>query len=92
MSAEPQKIEGLEVREFEDAFMVYQTERDRVHYLNSTAVLVLELCTGENPPAKIAELIQKTFGLEEAPLGEVNQVLQNMSDEGLIQWSAPPAE
>jgi hypothetical protein len=92
MQGVPQKNEGLEVREFEDAFMVYQAERDRVHYLNSTAVLVLELCTGENPPAKIAELIQQTFGLEALPLGEVNQVLQNMSDEGLIAWSSLPAE
>lgn len=86
MDVLPKKIEGLEIREFEDAYMIHEPDRDRVHYLNHTAVLVLELCTGENSPRQIAEMLRTTYSLENFPESEVHQVLQSMSDEGLIEW------
>lgn len=87
MNSRPTKAGDFEIREFEDAFMIHQPERDRVHYLNHTAVLILELCTGENTPARIAEILKVTYGLDAPPEKEVNQIVRNMVDEGLIVLS-----
>ena len=44
----PLAVDGVEVVPTADGYVVYDEQRDRVHYLNHTAVLVLEFCTGEN--------------------------------------------
>jgi hypothetical protein len=84
MNQRPKKTGDFEIREFEDAFMIYQPERDRVHYLNRTAVLILELCTGENTPARIAEILKTTYGLDVSPEREVRQAIRNLIDEELV--------
>ena len=81
----PQRIEGLEITSVDDGFLIYQPEKDRVHYLNHTAVLILELCNGLRSPAEIAELIQKTYDLPDAPTMEVDEVLEKMREEGLAR-------
>ena len=65
--------------------MIYRPETDRVHYLNHTAVLILELCNGRNTPARIATLLQHAYGLSEAPEEEVADTLVKMTEEGLIR-------
>jgi hypothetical protein len=81
----PKRIDGLEINQVEDGFMIYQPERDRVHYLNHTAVLILELCNGRNSPCEIARLVQVAYGLLDPPEKEVNEVLAKIQDEGLTQ-------
>jgi len=44
----PHKAPDVDVHEVVDGFVVYHPSRNRVHYLNHTAAIVLELCTGEN--------------------------------------------
>jgi hypothetical protein len=87
VTARPRKAGDFDIREFEDAYMIYQPERDRVHYLNHTAVLILELCTGENTTARIAEILKDTYGLDAPPEREVQQAVRNLIDEGLIMVS-----
>jgi len=84
VNVRPRSAGGLDIREFEDAYMIHQPERDRVHYLNHTAVLILELCTGENTAAEIAEILRTTYGLDATPEKEVHQLMRNLIDEGLI--------
>jgi hypothetical protein len=84
MGSHPRRARDLEVQEVDDGFMIHQPERDRVHYLNHTAVLVLELCTGENSPARIAELVGTAYGLAEVPETDVAAVLEKLRDEGLV--------
>lgn len=81
----PKYIDGLEINQVEDGFIIYQRERDRVHYLNHTAVLILELCNGRNSPGEIARLVETAFGLADAPEKEVNELLAKLKDEGLTQ-------
>ncbi len=69
--------------------MIYRSETDRVHYLNHTAVLILELSNGRNTPARIATLLQHAYGLSEAPEEEVTETLVKMTEEGLIRRAAP---
>ena len=47
----PKTTQGLEINAVDDGYIVYQSERDRVHYLNQTAALILELCNGRNAAA-----------------------------------------
>jgi hypothetical protein len=81
----PRRVDGLDINPVEDGFMIYRRETDRVHYLNHTAVLILELSNGRNTPARIARLLQHAYGLSEAPEGEVAETLAKMMEEGLIR-------
>ena len=81
----PKRIDGLEINQVEDGFMIYQPERDRVHYLNHTGVLILELCNGRNSPGEIARLLQVAYALTDPPQKEVNEILAKIQDEGLTQ-------
>jgi len=81
----PRRVSDLRIEPFEDAFMVYLNGRDRVHYLNHTAVLVLELSTGENDGAQMATIIQGLYQLDSPPTREVQDIVANMIDEGLVE-------
>jgi len=48
--------------------MVRQAEPLRVHQLNNTASVVLELCDAHRTVAEIAEVLAETFGLDALPL------------------------
>jgi len=85
MQQRPCKSDGLETDEVEDGFVVYQPDRARVHYLNPTASLILELCDGELTPAQIADLIAQAYELPEPPVQEVEEALATLAVEGLTQ-------
>ena len=85
MGPHPQRASGLEIQEVDDGFMIHQPERDRVHYLNHTAVLVLELCNGENSPARISELVRAAYGSGRAARQGGRRRPEKLGDEGLIQ-------
>ena len=53
----PQKKSGIEMHEVNGQFVVYESSRDAVHYLNPSAALVLELCDGSHSPDEIAALV-----------------------------------
>ena len=80
----PRRIDGLDISPAEEGFIIYQPDKDRVHFLNHTAVLVLELCDGNTSPAEIAELVRKAYSLPETPHEEVEAALAKMKDEGLF--------
>lgn len=65
--------------------MVYQSDRNRVHYLNHTAVLILELCNGTNSVAQIAKLVQDAFSLEDTHEVEVGEIMKRMEEEALVE-------
>jgi hypothetical protein len=81
----PKRAGRLEINRVEDGFMIYQAARDRVHYLNHTAVLILELCDGRHSAADIASLVRKAYGLAAAPRREVDSTLATLTHEGLVK-------
>ena len=81
----PARADGLEINSVEDGFMIYQPEKDRVHYLNHTAIVVLELCDGKTSPERIADILRKAYGLSRTRQKEVNQVLLQMKEEELVR-------
>ena len=88
----PRLAAGVELSEVTDGFVVYQPERDRVHYLNRTAALILTLCDGATPAAALPSFLARTFHLLEPPRDEVAECLANLLAEGLIEGATgdPP--
>jgi hypothetical protein len=80
----PVMAPDLELNEVADGYIVYQPDRDRVHYLNQTAAVVLELCNGQNAEAEIPELLRLAWDLPEPPVEEVADCLEGLRKEGLI--------
>jgi hypothetical protein len=80
----PRHVDGLDISPAEDGFIIYRADEDRVHYLNPTAVLILELCTGQNSPDQIVELVKQAYGLAQAPVEEVQEALRQLKTESLL--------
>jgi len=80
----PKTLQGLQINAVTDGYIVYQSDRDRVHYLNQTAALILELCNGRNQATALPELLQSAFDLPNAPVEEVEACLRTLRTEGLV--------
>jgi Coenzyme PQQ synthesis protein D (PqqD) len=80
----PKHIDGLDITPVDDGYIVYKPEQDRVHYLNATAVLILELCNGRNSAEEIVQLVKDAYRLPEAPVELVHQALRELKAEGLF--------
>jgi hypothetical protein len=80
----PHVSDGMDINKVDDGDIVYQPERDRVHYLNHTAVLLLELCDGKTRAGELAGLLQAAYHLSEPPTTEVSECLRQLFDEGLL--------
>ena len=79
------KTGGFDQDEVVDGYIVYNKTKDRVHFLNPTAAIVLELCTGVLTALEIAEVVERTFGLPQTPLCPVRDCLASLLYEGLIE-------
>ena len=83
----PQAVEGLTRSELEGGVAVYQPSADRVHYLNHTGAVILELCNGEHSVAEIVHFLQVAFALDTPPEQEVRDLLESMTGLGLVLWA-----
>ena len=63
----PRRAAGVELSEVTDGFLVYEPARDRVHYLNATAALLLEVCDGTMRAAELPGFLAAAFTLPEPP-------------------------
>jgi PqqD family protein of HPr-rel-A system len=80
----PERAPHLDVNLVSDGYVVFDPRSDRVHYLNHTAALVLELCNGQNTRAEIVEVLQSAYGLPEPPHDVTEQCLGQLRAEGLL--------
>lgn len=78
------RTEGLDVNEVPDGYVIYQTDADRVHYLNRTAAIVFELCDGERDAADVVARVSKMFEIEGRADGEIEACIQSLLKEGLV--------
>jgi Coenzyme PQQ synthesis protein D (PqqD) len=83
----PKHIDGLDISPADGGYIIYRAEQDRVHFLNPTAVLILEFCSGTNSPDQIVELVKQSYGLTHSPVEEVNEALRQLNAEGLLLYS-----
>jgi hypothetical protein len=78
------RVDGLEAHEVDDGLVVYQAEKERVHYLNPTASIVFELCNGQHTKFEIAELVRQAWALDDPPYEEIEACLAQLRAEGVI--------
>lgn len=64
--------------------VAFETGSTRLHYLNPTAALILELCDGNRSTEELARLVQEAYGLEQAPVDEVVQGLTALRKSGIV--------
>ena len=81
----PRKSADLEVLTSDAGIVVFQPKKDRVHYLNQTAFLVLEFANGKNSPEVIAARLREIYGLAKEPGREVTAILEEMNRLKLIE-------
>ncbi|MGA3397587.1 MAG: PqqD family protein [Acetobacteraceae bacterium] len=81
----PDKTVGLEINPVTDGYIIYQADRDRVHYLNQTAAIVFELCNGHNAIDDLARMVQQAWQLTSPPTEDVMECLDALRQEGLIR-------
>jgi PqqD family protein of HPr-rel-A system len=90
----PVRSGGIEINPVDDGYVVYDADHDLVHYLNHTAAFVLELCTGQNAAAEIADTVQAAYepGDSDGSIGElVGQCIEQLREQGLVRRMAAPA-
>jgi hypothetical protein len=84
LTENPKHIENLDISPAEDGYIIYQPEQDRVHFLNPTAVVILELCNGSNSVEEIVQLVKDFYQLEDTPDEVVKEAMSKMKAEGLL--------
>jgi len=85
----PRLAAGLEISPTEDGYVVYQPDRDRLHYLNVSAAVLLEVCDGTLCADELPALLAGICGLPEPPTGDVESCLETMVGEGLLRDARP---
>jgi hypothetical protein len=76
---------GIEISPVPDGYVVYDPSRDRVHHLNPTAALVLELCTGGNTAADIGAALRAVFQPGEPIESQIVLCIDQLLSEGLVE-------
>jgi hypothetical protein len=84
MSVGGVRAPGLEIEEVVDGYVAVDATRDRVHYLNHTAALILELCTGERGADEISSVLQRAYDLSAPPDEHVRECLSMLTAAGLV--------
>jgi hypothetical protein len=80
----PRPSDGIEISEVADGYVIYDPKQDRVHYLNQTAGVILELCNGQLSVGELPALIQAAYDLPDPPVQEVGDCVQKLIEEGLL--------
>jgi hypothetical protein len=84
MRDHPSRVDHIDVVEVADGYVVYHAERDRVHFFNHTAAIVLELCDGTMSDDEIATLVQRCYELPVPPQAEIAECVGQLREEGLV--------
>jgi hypothetical protein len=83
------KANDLEIHQVPDGYIVYQKDRDRVHYLNKTAALIFEFCDGALQPQDVVEQVARIYALDSSGYAEIQAALDSLVQEGLVLAPSP---
>lgn len=81
----PRTAESLQIRQEQEYYFVTGPSLDQQQRLNATAIVILELCTGENTVEEIIRLLQDAYDLPTAPEVAVMEFLHNAVSSGLVE-------
>ena len=81
----PSKQKNLMCREIEGEVVIYNSETDSIHALNSTAVIIWELCDGKHDLSEIMKRITDRFEVEERTVWkDVCKVISELEELKLV--------
>ena len=80
----PTQVDGLEIEQVSDGFVIYHMARDRIHYVNHTAALILSLCDGTRDRETLIAELRQAYDLTTSPAPDVDQCLKQLRTEGLV--------
>jgi hypothetical protein len=83
--------DGLELSQVPDGYVIYQVRRDRVHFLNPSAVAVFELCSEGVAVPEIVRYLQEAYQLPAPPVEMVKDCVTMLVTEELIRPCQPSA-
>jgi len=89
-STRPQRAPDVEVREVTDGYVAYDPIRDRLHFLNATAAMLLVMHDGNLSARQLADMIARAFALPDPPTAEIERCISKLLAEGLLVDRAPP--
>jgi hypothetical protein len=80
-----ERVDGLEVHEVPDGYIIYHGSRDNVCYLNKTAAIVFEFCDGKFDSNDIVSRVAGIFELNTSSRDEIRSCVDQLIKQGLIQ-------
>ena len=80
----PLRSDAIDITPVADGYVVYNSERDLVHYLNHTAAMTLEFCDGQRTAAQIAALLAELFPAAGDVRASVGQCITQFRELGLV--------
>jgi hypothetical protein len=87
--AKPRAWAELAVAEIDGEAVVYDEALHRLHHLNHSAALVLELCDGRTTVVEMAEEIGDVFEMDAREVeGLIRPLLGQLREEGLVEGKA----
>jgi PqqD family protein of HPr-rel-A system len=92
----PRRKDGVTLRRSVEEIILFDPESEDVHFVNTTAAAIWELCDGQTEEAEMVEAICQLTGMPYEMVEEdVSALLQELDAAGLITWSddapaAPP--
>lgn len=75
-------VEGVDLNEVPDGYVIYDNQNSRVHYLNTTAAIIYQLSDGNHTVDEISGLLKQAFNLDEDV--DVVTSIENMVEANLI--------
>ncbi len=83
-SDRPCAVEGLEVTEVADGLVVYDPERERVHYLNASAAVIFAFCDGAHDRRGIVDATTSMFGPDAMSSRDVEACIAELEDKRIL--------
>ena len=77
----------VQLEELDDGCILYNTEKDEVHSLNSTAASIWICCDGKHSVKDIADVVEKCFKSESKPiLRDIIKIINDFSKKELLSF------
>ena len=67
-----------------DGMVVYQTDEEKVHYLNPTAAVVYTLCDTEQTLETISNFLKDIYDLPDTPTDEVRTCIEQLLEQNVV--------
>ncbi len=75
----------VEIEELDDGCILYDTEKDDVHSLNSTAASIWICCDGKHSVKEIVNVVEKCFNTEsKTVLSDIIKIIGDFSKKELL--------